>query len=157
MSILFKAVQSSLKSKDGKKKWHPRVVRVGKVIDTQTLGKLVAAKSALSDGDVHSVIRNLVAVIGHELMNSHTVQLDGLGTFTVVMHATGNGVDTFEEVNHRQIKRVTVHFSPAYTMNPGGGTTRALFDGVSFERIDTRFNASPADPVDPEDPEDPTA
>ncbi|KAA6342492.1 hypothetical protein EZS27_009757 [termite gut metagenome] len=146
MTLLYKARQSALKTKDGKKKWYPSLVKVGKVIDTQELGELIAEKSSLSPGDVHNVVRTMMTTIRHELLSSRSVQLDGLGTFTMIAHARGNGVETFEEVNAKQVNRLTVHFSPTYTRNPDGSITRAMYEDVDYERIDTKFSATPVTP-----------
>ncbi|NDV83355.1 HU family DNA-binding protein [Bacteroides sp. 51] len=137
MPLLYKALQSSLPSKDGKKKWHPRLVKFRKVVDTQKVGEMIADKSSLTAGDVHNVIRNLVAVMSDLLLNSRTVKLDGLGTFTVIAKANGNGVDASEEVNPNQINHLRIKFTPSATRN-SGGTTRAMFNGVEYERWEGR-------------------
>jgi predicted histone-like DNA-binding protein len=146
MPLLYKARQSALKTKDGKKKWYPSLVKIGKVINTQELGELIAEKSSLSPGDVHNVVRTMMTTIRHELLSSRSVQLDGLGIFTMMAHANGNGVETFEEVNAKQVNKLTVHFSPTYTRNPDGGITRAMYEDVSYERIDTKFSTTPVTP-----------
>ncbi|WP_321332452.1 HU family DNA-binding protein [uncultured Bacteroides sp.] len=135
MPLFYKATQSSLATKDGSKKWHPRLVKVGKVINTQKIGEMIAEKSSLTAGDVHSVIRNLMTVMREQLMNSRTVKLEGLGTFTVIANTQGKGVDKQEDVASNQIARLRVNFSPEYTRSPGtGGITRALYAGVEYER-----------------------
>jgi len=133
MPLLFKSLQSNLASKDGKKKWHPRLVKFKKVVDTQKIGEMIAAKSSLTPGDVHNVVRNMVDVMSDSLLNSRTVRLDGFGTFTVIASASGKGVDTQEEVSSSQIKRLKIQFTPSATRT-SGGTTRAMFNGVEYER-----------------------
>lgn len=135
MPLLYKALQSSLPSKDGKKKWHPRLVKFKKVVDTQKVGEMIAEKSSLTPGDVHNVMRNLVAVMSDLLLNSRTVRLDGLGSFTVLAKANGNGVDTSKDVNPAQISRLKIQFTPTATQT-SGGVTRAIFNGVEYERWD---------------------
>ena len=137
MPLLFKALQSNLASKDGKKKWHPCLVKFRKVVDTQKIGETIAAKSSLTPGDVHNVVRNMVDVMSDSLLNSRTVRLDGLGTFTVIASASGKGVDTQEEVSSSQIKRLKIQFTPSATRT-SGGTTRAMFNGVEYERWEGR-------------------
>ncbi len=41
MSI-YKAVQSNIASKDKKKKWHPCLIIMGNVVDTQMIGETIA-------------------------------------------------------------------------------------------------------------------
>ena len=81
--LIYKAVQSNIASKDKKKKWHPCLIKMGNVVDTQMIGETIAERSSLTAGDVHNVIRNLMAVMREQLLNSRTVKLEGLGTFTL--------------------------------------------------------------------------
>ena len=81
--LIYKAVQSNIASKDKKKKWHPCLIKMGNVVDTQMIGETIAERSSLTAGDVHNVIRNLMAVMREQLLNSRTVKLEGLGTFTM--------------------------------------------------------------------------
>jgi len=143
MPLLYKAFQSSLPSKDGKKKWHPRLIKFKKVVDTQKIGETIAAKSSLTPGDVHNVIRNIVDVMSSSLLNSRTVRLDGFGTFTVIAKANGKGVNTAEEVGPAQITHLKIRFTPTATRTPGG-TTRAMFNSVEYERWEGK-NASVED------------
>lgn len=142
MPLLWKAVQSALKSKDGKKKWHPRLVKVGKTVDTKQLGKDVSKRSSMSAGDTMNVIETLMDVIRGYLMNSQSVRLDDIGTFTVVSNARGNGVDTEEEVTAKQIHGLKIRFTPSYTRNPIEGTTRAMFADIEFEKFEAKAKAA---------------
>lgn len=90
--MLFnKQVQSNIASKDKKKKWHPCLIKMGNVVDTQMIGETIAERSSLTAGDVHNVIRNLMAVMREQLLNSRTVKLEGLGTFTMVCQSRARG------------------------------------------------------------------
>lgn len=77
--LIYKAVQSNIASKDKKKKWHPCLIKMGNVVDTQMIGETIAERSSLTAGDVHNVIRNLMAVMREQLLNSRTVKLEGIG------------------------------------------------------------------------------
>ncbi|MDR2859629.1 MAG: HU family DNA-binding protein [Mediterranea sp.] len=143
MPLYYKAVQSTIKSKDGKKKWHPRIVKSKKTVDSQKLGEMIAEKSSLTPGDVHNVIRNLMSVMKEQLMNSRSVQLEGLGSFTVIAHSNMNGVDTAKEVNPHQITNLRIQFTPTATRTPMDGTTRAIFTGAEFERWDGTSEIDP--------------
>lgn len=154
MSLFFKALHSSLPSKDGKKKWHPRLVKMKEIVSTQKVGELIAEKSSLTPGDVHNVIRNLMTVMREQLMNSRSIRLDGLGTFTVMASASGNGVDTAEEVNPAQITKLRIKFTPEYTRPAGVGMTRAMFSEVKYERWAAATASGSKDDGDGEDPGD---
>lgn len=136
MALLYKAYQSNIANKEGDKLYYPRLVKVGKVVDTQKLAEILSEKSTLTTGDVHNVIRNLMTTMRAQLLESKSVRLDGLGTFTMVAHANGKGVKTSAEVSSTQITRLQCRFTPEYTRPSGGSTTRALLDGVEYARWD---------------------
>ena len=100
--LIYKAVQSNIASKDKKKKWHPCLIKMGNVVDTQMIGETIAERSSLTAGDVHNVIRNLMAVMREQLLNSRTVKLEGLGTFTLVCQSRCKGVDEEADVSPAQ-------------------------------------------------------
>ncbi len=134
MPLFYKSRQSTFESKDKKKKWFPRLVKVGKMVETEVLAQQIAFSSSLTPGDVQNVLANLTEVMRQHLMNSRSVRLAGLGSFTVIAKAGGNGVDTAEEVNPNQINTLRIQFTPSYTRNTIEGTTRAMFSGISFEK-----------------------
>ena len=117
--------------------YYPRIVKYKKVVDTQKLGELISQKASLTPGDVHSVVRNLMEVMREQLLNSKTVKLDGLGTFTMVAHAGGNGVISADKVNPGQIKYLRCQFTPEYKRADGTTTTRALTTGVEYVHINS--------------------
>lgn len=50
-------------------------------------------KSSLTPGDVQNVIRNLMSTMRMHLLNSRTVRLNGLGTFTMKARTRGKGTE----------------------------------------------------------------
>lgn len=135
MALIYKAFQSSLPNKDGKKLYYPRLVKVGKVVNTQKLGELIAEKTSLTPGDVHNVVRNLMSVMREQLLNSKSVKLDGLGTFTMIAHSNGRGVENIDDVHSSQIQRIQCRFASEYTRPAGGSLTRALIEGVEYVKL----------------------
>ena len=109
--LIYKAVQSNIASKDKKKKWHPCLIKMGNVVDTQMIGETIAERSSLTAGDVHNVIRNLMAVMREQLLNSRTVKLEGLGTFTMVCQSRCKGVDAEADVSPAQITGLRCQFA----------------------------------------------
>ena len=139
MALFFKAIQSAIANKKGDKKWHIALVKTGMFIDTQKLGELIAEKASLTPGDVHNVIRNLATVMREQLLDSHTVRLDGLGTFTMTARSRGKGVDKEEDVTPNQIVSLKCRFTPEYTREPGIGVTRTLTKGAKFIHINRMY------------------
>ena len=134
MPLFYYARQSSLATKEGAKLWHLSLKKVGRAVDAQQLAEVIAEKSSLTPGDVHNVIRNLMTVMRSQLLNSRTVRLDGLGTFTMKARTRGKGTEKAEDVNPNQVTALRCQFTPEYTRPAAIGTTRALLQGVEFEK-----------------------
>ena len=134
MPLFYYARQSSLATKEGAKLWHLSLKKVGRAVDAQQLAEVIAEKSSLTPGDVHNVIRNLMTVMRSQLLNSRTVRLDGLGTFTMKARTRGKGTVKAEDVNPNQVTALRCQFTPEYTRPAAIGTTRALLQGVEFEK-----------------------
>lgn len=134
MPLLYYARQSQLKTKEGVKQWHLALEKVGRAVNLQQLGEMVAEKCSATPGDVHNVVRNLMSVMRLQLLNSRTVRLDGLGTFTVIARTRGKGVDAEKDVSPNQVTSLHFMFTPEYTRPAALGTTRALWQGVEFEK-----------------------
>lgn len=133
MAVLFKPYRLSLKTKSGKKLYHPRMICVGNVTTAQ-VAEEVAQGSALSTGDVKSAIDNLVLVMGRHLRSSQSVTLDGLGTFSLGVRSGGRGVEKEDEVSASQVK-LCVRFRPAFTRRADGTlSTQALISGARCMR-----------------------
>ena len=135
MPLFYYARQSSLAMKEGAKLWHLSLKKVGRAVDAQQLAEVIAEKSSLTPGDVHNVIRNLMTVMRSQLLNSRTVRLDGLGTFTMKARTRGKGTEKAEDVNPNQVTALRCQFTPEYTRDAGGNITRALIQGASYIHV----------------------
>lgn len=133
MTLLYKPVQSNIPSADGKKKWHPHLVKSG-TVDLIKIAEEIAGRSSLTPGDVYNVIQNLFGSVNRHLMDSKTVKLDGFGQFTVKAHSDGNGVDTAEEVSHEQINYLSIQFSPV-RKRVFGKYIMPMLSGASFKKV----------------------
>ena len=136
MPLIYKPYQANIANKAGQKLYYPRLVKFSKMVNTQKMAELIAEKASLTPGDVHNVIRNLMSVMREQLLNSRTVRLDGLGTFTMRARSTSKGVETADKVSPQQITTLWCQFTPEYRRPAtGGGVTRAMLNGVSFENV----------------------
>ena len=140
--------------KEGQKLYYPRLVKFGKMVNTQKMAELIAEKASLTAGDVHNVIRNLMSVMREQLLNSRTVRLEGLGTFTMIAKAGGKGVELESKVSSSQITSLRCQFTPEYTRAANGSATRALTTGVEFVHIKDVAGSFVADDVVDKDPDD---
>ena len=140
MPLFYKAVQSPIANKTGAKLWHLNLVKAGGTVATQQLAEVIAEKSSLTAGDVQNVVRNLMSVMREYLLNSRSVRLDGLGTFTMKACARGKGGESADKVSPNQITALKCRFTPEYTRPAAIGTTRALTQGVQFLHADLLKN-----------------
>ena len=147
MPLIYKPYQATLANKEGQKLYYPRLVKFGKMVNTQK-------KASLTPGDVHNVIRNLMSVMREQLLNSRTVRLEGLGTFTMIAKAGGKGVELESKVSSSQITSLRCQFTPEYTRAANGSATRALTTGVEFVHIKDVAGSFVADDVVDKDPDD---
>ena len=67
MPLIYKPYQATLANKEGQKLYYPRLVKFGKMVNTQKMAELIAEKASLTAGDVHNVIRNLMSVMREQL------------------------------------------------------------------------------------------
>ena len=123
-------------------KWYPRAVLVDKPVSTDELAEEIATESTVAPADVAATLKSLSGIIGKYMAQGRSVRLDGIGTFHFTIKASGNGVDTPEEVSARQIKGIRVRFTPETGYRIGGATgrvaTRALTDvRINWVDVDT--------------------
>lgn len=119
-----------------KTKYYPQAVTSGKPITTKLVAERLAKISTVSYADVLAVLAELAGVMADYMALGKTVKLDGLGTFYYTISASGNGVDTPEEVNADLITGVRVRFIPEATRPGTKGTpmTRTLIaSGIEWE------------------------
>lgn len=134
MPLFYYGRQSNIATKKGVKTWHVALKKVGRPVDLQMLAEEIAEKSSLTPGDVHNVIHNLMSSMRVHLLNSRSVRLNSLGTFTMIAHSRGQGVAKKEEVNANQVTSLICQFTPEYFRQAAVGTTRALLKGVEFAK-----------------------
>ena len=60
MPLIYKPYQATLANKEGQKLYYPRLVKFGKMVNTQKMAELIAEKASLTAGDVHNGIRKLI-------------------------------------------------------------------------------------------------
>lgn len=156
MPLIYKGLQSSIATKDGKKLFYPYVVLTGNV-NTNKIAEEIAELSSLSPGDAKNVLYNLVTVMTRHLQSSESVTLDGFGTFRLTMKSTGKGVETKDKVSAAQAN-LMVRFLPASTRNLNKTVaTRSLVTGVKCVRFDLQAEADSdgGNPSTPDDDENP--
>lgn len=135
----FKKVKKKINNK-----WYPQGVTLGKPVTLSEISKRLAELSSMSQGDVYSIMKNLGRVMGDYMNQGRTVKFDGVGTFFYTPCSKGNGVDTEDEVNARQITATKVRFIPETLRgNKGQVVSRSLVDSnVFWELLDLKETKS---------------
>ena len=54
MPLIYKPYQATLANKEGQKLYYPRLVKFGKMVNTQKMAELIAEKASLTACDVKS-------------------------------------------------------------------------------------------------------
>lgn len=128
--------KSQLKSN---KKWYPRSIVVGNPATTDDVADRLAEISTVSRGDTYNVLKDLASALKSFMKEGRSVKLDGVGTFYYTADASGQGVDTPEEVSAKQINGVRVRFLPETSRTASGkvGTRALVDDDIQWLDIDT--------------------
>lgn len=128
--------KSQLKSN---KKWYPRSIVVGNPATTDDVADRLAEISTVSRGDTYNVLKDLASALKSFMKEGRSVKLDGVGTFYYTADASGQGVDTPEEVSAKQINGVRVRFLPETSRTASGkvGTRSLVDDDIQWLDIDT--------------------
>ena len=143
----FKKIQ-----KKANGKWYPQGITIGKPVTTKEVANRLADLSALSPGDCYSMLGNLGKVLGEYMNPGRTVKLDGVGTFYYTANASGQGVDSAEEVSAKQITGTRVRFIPEVARSVKGQvTTRSLVSSdVFWEELKLNTTTTPDEtPTEP--------
>ena len=110
-----------------KGKWYALPVNDGKISKTD-LAKEIVSISALSRGDVSSVIENLLEILPKYLLMGKSVNLGELGTLRVSFGS--EGVDDEKDFNVNKITSVKIVFTP-------GVELKKQLANIHFELITT--------------------
>jgi predicted histone-like DNA-binding protein len=93
-------------------------------VGIKDIAKEIEGRSALSLGDVQSVLSNLVETLPIFLKLGQSVNLEGFGTFRVSVSSEGTA--TPEELNARHVKGVKLLFLPSADL-------KRNLEGLTFE------------------------
>jgi predicted histone-like DNA-binding protein len=104
-------------------KWYLTQERAGSV-GIKEIAREIEGRSALSLGDVQSVLSNLVEVLPIFLKLGQSVSLEGFGSFRVSV--SSEGMDNPADLNARHVKGVKLGFLPSADL-------KRNIEGLSFE------------------------
>ncbi|MDR2193177.1 MAG: hypothetical protein LBP19_01710, partial [Treponema sp.] len=120
-----------------KSKWYLTQERTG-TVGMQAIAKEIEGRSALSLGDVQSVLSNLVEILPLFLKLGQSVNLEGFGSFRITV--SSDGTDKPEDLNARHIRGVKLSFLPSAAL-------KRNLEGITFEVEHLDVEATPDRPV----------
>jgi predicted histone-like DNA-binding protein len=123
MSVWLRKVKRDNPQNRSQSKWYLTQEKSGNV-GIRDIAKEIEGRSALSLGDVQSVLSNLMEVLPVFLKLGQSVNLEGFGTFRISV--TSEGTATPEELNARHIKGVKLLFLPSADL-------KRNLEGITFE------------------------
>lgn len=118
-----------------KGKWYPRAVTGKRPFTTDDVARRLSEISTVSRGDTYAVLANLGEVLADMLSTGQSVRLMGVGTFYLTCQASGQGVETPEEVSPKQITAAKVGFIPEYTRGQRGQITSQTLISKNLEWV----------------------
>ncbi len=133
MAIVYKkTIRENPNSRDTKK-YYPQLVTLGKSVDEDYIAHQIKELSALSKGDIQSVITNFLDVVRTALYSGHSVNLRNFGIFS--LSAKTEGSETKEGCTAKNIKTIRINFRASKSVRPNMNATRAD-DKISFIDLD---------------------
>jgi predicted histone-like DNA-binding protein len=125
MAVKLKKVQRRNPQNPASVKWYLTQETSGSV-GLPEIAKEIEGRSALSLGDVQSVLSNLMEVMPMFLKLGQSVKLEGFGSFR--LSVTSDGAATADELSARDVKGAKLMFLPSMELK------RNLED-ISYEVI----------------------
>jgi predicted histone-like DNA-binding protein len=123
MAVKLKKISRKNPQNLTQSKWYLTQEKTG-TVGIQEIAKEIEGRSALSLGDVQSVLSNLVEILPLFLKLGQTISLERFGSFRISV--TSEGTETAEELTARNVKGVKLIFLPSVEL-------KRNIEGISFE------------------------
>jgi predicted histone-like DNA-binding protein len=123
MAVKLKKIQRKNPQNLAQTKWYLTQEKTG-TVGVQEIAREIEGRSALSLGDVQSVLSNLVEILPLFLKLGQTIKLEGFGSFRISV--TSDGVEKAEELSARNVRGTKMVFLPSVELK------RSIGD-ISFE------------------------
>ena len=120
------------------KKWYGRVAKSvadgGGTVDEARLVAQIEKKCTLTEADLKGAISALKTEIHDSLCAGQSVRLDGIGTFSPAINT--KAADERDEFTiEKNVTRVRVAFTPAYTIDLSGKRAIGLLSGAKLQIV----------------------
>lgn len=116
---------------------------------TKRLAKDIEKECTVSHADIIAVLTALPSVMRRYMAEGHSVKLEGIGSFYLVVQCTKTGVADKKDVSAKQITNVKIKFRPEMEAPGRRGKRRNVLvaDDLEWVRL-----ASPKKTVEQEEP-----
>lgn len=134
MAVVYYVRQDNRRK--GTKLWYGKAYPVA-TADLDYLADRIQAACSMKKSDVYAYLTELIDTIGRKIKSGYKVQLGELGYFSLGI--TTKGAIAEDKFNIREnVSKVTVRFETKNNV-VNGVTTRAIFNNVSYKKIDNPF------------------
>lgn len=125
MSVIYKVVELSSNplDKTAPKRYYPKAITLGQSVGLRFITDKISGNSSLSRGDVLSVIQNFVEKLKEQLLEGKSVNISGLGVFTLSLKSKGE--ENSDEVKAKSVRAVRICFQASKDLKIDKATTRA--------------------------------
>lgn len=130
--IRYRKVQNKNSKSTTFGKWYGRAVMT-ETTTLDTLADRIQRNCTAKKADVKAVLEELSEVMRDELLSSHRVKIDGLGSFKVSL--TTKSAETKDDFTANNVKRVSVIFHPETKRTSSNGLTRTLVSGYQIGEL----------------------
>ena len=134
-------------------KYYPTLVTLGRSVDLDYMTEKIRDNSSLSGGEVKSVLQNFVEKMKEQLLEGKTVNIAGLGVFSLA--ARSKGTDTEEEFTDKHIDSVRICFQANKSLKLTRTATR-VSERMQFVRLEDYLKSlglgiTALDDIDPDE------
>lgn len=134
MAVVYYVRQDTRRNGTGL--WYGKAYPVA-TADLDYIAERIQATCSMKKSDVYAYLTELIDTIGQKIKNGYKVQLGNIGYFSLGMRT--KGAIAKDKFNIRDnVTGVTVRFETKNNVT-NGVTTRAVFNNVSFKKIDNPF------------------
>lgn len=131
MAVNYRIVKYKNKSSEKNNWYYARAVMTD-TLNLNGIAERIQRNCSMKKSDVLAVLTELVEVMKDELQGSHTVKLDGLGSFKMSMRTTlCETLSQFSASEH--IKALRVLFQPEFHIDQNGTRQNVLISGAKVK------------------------
>lgn len=125
MSIIYKTLErpEDPRTADSPKRYYPQIITLGKSVKLPFITEKIHERSSLSKGDIKSCIQNFVDQVKEQLLEGKSVNVDGLGVFS--LSAKSKGEKTAKEVTADSVMSLRICFQANKELKLSKAATRA--------------------------------